>query len=83
MLSALRHFLLGSDAERLIGARSELERVEADLNTLKTMLNIDRDSFHHSLAESTEHETHLLERRAKLIEKINQLERRALRRKEN
>ena len=76
MLKAIKRLLWDSDAERLKGARSELRRVENDLETLGSMLSAQRDSFHNALAESTAHQVHLRERRTELKTLIRDLEER-------
>ena len=76
MLKAIRDWLLGSDEQLLLGAQSELRRVEGDLDTLSNILSAQRDSFHNALAESTAHQDHLRERQAKLKARILELEER-------
>ena len=76
MLKAIRDWLLGSDEQRLEGARSELRRLEGDLDTLSNILSAQRDSFHNALAESTAHQDHLRERQAKLKARVLEIEER-------
>jgi hypothetical protein len=56
-----------SAAERADGARSELHRVDADLKTIRQMLDGSKDSFHHAIAASTAHVEQLEGRRAELL----------------
>ena len=58
----------------LRAARSELRRIAEDLETLRSMLNRNTDSFHYALgANTTAHVEQLEERRQLLESKVNKL----------
>lgn len=61
-------------AEKLAAARSELARVERDMDTVAAMLDQHKDSFHHALgANTTGHVQELEERRQLLLARIQAL----------